>query len=87
MVVANVLCEKIVFLKYFEGWDTKDVCFIVVSRPSEFWKNLVRRDHVCNKTWLVTFIFAGMRRLRVYTKVKPGQHLLLDLTRRYEVSF
>ena len=47
----------------------------------------MRRDHVCNKTWLVTFIFAGMRRLRVYTKVKPGQHLLLDLTRRYEVSF
>jgi len=30
----------------------------------------------------VTFIFAGMRRLWVYTKVKPGQHLLLDLSRR-----
>ena len=26
--------------------------------------------------------FSGMRRLRVYTKVKPGQHLLLDLSRR-----
>jgi len=30
------------FLNYFEGWATKDVCFVVVSRPSEFWKNLVR---------------------------------------------
>jgi len=31
MVVANVLCEKIVcVLKYFEVWATKDVCFISV---------------------------------------------------------
>jgi len=37
---------------YFDGWATKDVCFVsvfvvilmasVVSRPSEFWKNVVR---------------------------------------------
>jgi len=31
----------------------------------------------------VTFLFAGMRRLRVYTKVKPGQQLLLQLSRSY----
>jgi len=35
----------------------------VVSRPSRMWKNLVRRDHVCKEIWIVTFIFAGMRRL------------------------
>jgi len=73
MVVANVLCEKIVFLKYFEGWATKDVCFVsvfvvilmasVVSHPSGMWKNLVRRDHLCKEIWLMTFILAGMRRL------------------------
>jgi len=34
--------KNCVFLKYFEGWATKDICFVVVSRPSEFWKNLVR---------------------------------------------
>jgi len=38
--------KNCVFLKYFEGWATKDVCFVsvfvvilmasVVSRPSEF---------------------------------------------------
>jgi len=59
MVVANVLCEKNVFLKYFEGYTRNDVCFISVfvvilmasdqcSFPaSGFWKNLVRRDQVC----------------------------------------
>jgi len=31
--------------------------------------------------WLVTFLFAGMRRLWVYTKVKPGRQLLLQLSR------
>jgi len=46
--------KKCVFLKYFEGWTTKDVCFISVcvvivmasdqcSFPSSgLWKNLVR---------------------------------------------
>jgi len=59
MVVANVLCEKNVFLKYFEGYTRNDVCFISVFvviqmasdqcsfPPSGFWKNLVRRDQVC----------------------------------------
>ena len=37
---------------------------------------------MCKEIWLVTFIFAGMRRSWVYTKVKPGQQLLLDLSRR-----
>jgi len=41
---------------------------------------------VCKEIWLVTFIFASMRRLWVYTKVKPGQHLLLDLSRRYNFN-
>jgi len=67
--------NKCVFLEYFEGWATKDVCFVsvfvviliasVVSRPSGFWKNLKRCDHVCKEIWLVTFIYAGMRRLGV----------------------
>ena len=35
----------------------------IVSRLSGMWKNLVRRDHVCKEIWLVTFAFAGMRRL------------------------
>jgi len=44
--------KKCVFLKYFEGYTAKDVCFIsvfvdilmasVVSRPSGLWKNLVQ---------------------------------------------
>jgi len=59
----------------------------VISRPSGMWKNLVRGDHVCKEIWLVTFIFPGMRRLFLYTKVKPGQHhLLLDLSRRQGAS-
>ena len=84
--------KKCVFLKYFEGWASKDVCFVsvfvviliasIVSRPSGFWKNFMRRDHMCKEIWLVTFIYAGMRRLGVYTKVKPGQHLFLSLSRR-----
>ena len=31
----------------------------------------------------MTFLFAGMTRLRVYTKVKPGQQLLLQLSRSH----
>ena len=42
----------------------------------------MRRDHVCKEIWLVVFIYAGMRCLGVYTKVKPGKHLLLGLSRR-----
>jgi len=52
MVVADVLYEKSVFLKYFNGLTTKDVCLIsvfvvilragVVSLPPEVWKNLVQ---------------------------------------------
>ena len=44
--------KKSVFLKYFEDYTTKHVCLLsvfvvmlmasVVSRPSEFWNNLVR---------------------------------------------
>jgi len=31
----------------------------------------------------MTFLIAGMTRLRVYTKVKPGQQLLLQLSCSY----
>ena len=55
----------------------------MVSLPPVVWKSLVRRDHVWKEIWLVTFLFAGMRRLRVYTKVKPGRQLLLQLSRSY----
>jgi len=52
MVVAGVLYEKSVFLKYFNGQTAKDVCLInvfvvirkagVVSLPPEVWKSFVR---------------------------------------------
>ena len=60
MFYAKKLC---VFLKYFEGWATKDVCLVVVSRPSEFWKNLVRPRPRVQRNMLMTFILTGMRRL------------------------
>jgi len=41
------------------------------------------RYHVWKVIWLVTFLFAGVRRLWVYRKVKPGQQLVLQLSRSY----
>jgi len=95
MVGGNILYKKRVFqilqrLKYKGSLNDKCFCCHPEGQPPvwfpfnrDFERVLLDRDHVWKETWLVTFLFAGMRRLWVYTKVDPGQQLLLEVSRSY----
>jgi len=90
--------KKCVFSKYFEGYttSTKDVCFISVfvvirmasglcSFPSvRILEELNATVTTCVKKYRACDVYFCWHEAFVsYTKVKPGQHLLRDLSRRY----